>query len=297
MPCQHTIQIWYKDNLRVCQYGLFHGWPEEEGAAVIEFLKNNGSGKLPYPDPAPEDTDLLRYAFYETQQWLPGDTTNIEALKQALDADMTFCWADTEEYRYRGATSIVSDEVKADHIKEHERISDEACSIYLSDDILSLESNDLAKFLVPYKLFEAQSQPELLLKPSLSRACGAGILGLIANATEKVPLNLESIWSVFGPSIMWHYIIDLDEGVFEIYHGLENFQPSDPKGRFDNYAAGEGSRPRLVRQYTFEQLAEVDASSLREEVTTILNNVLPQLVGVEIAPDERWTYRGSDEYV
>lgn len=70
-PTSLTIQVWHKGEIRIAQYGDYHGWPEGQGIAIVNFLNNTGSGNLQYPCHTPEP-DHLRYGYYEVSSWTAG---------------------------------------------------------------------------------------------------------------------------------------------------------------------------------------------------------------------------------
>lgn len=204
----------------------------------------------------------------------------MDALEQALDADMTYIYVNTKQYNERVPEYRVSLGVIASDSEEGTRIQTEALQIYPSEDILALNDDDLVIYLVGHQLLEAQSQPELLIQPSLSRACGAGILGLIAKATETILLNFESVYCVFALNTSWHYAVDLNEEVFEIYRGIEWDRFSGfLGGRFDHLVYGE--RPHLVKRYTFAEIKGVEASDPVQDVQAALRTYHAASSGVD----------------
>lgn len=78
---------------------------------------------------------------------------------------------------------------------------------------------------------EAENAEVGALYPSMSRDTGAGILALIQDSTEPVPLR--SAISFAADSLMceWAYVIDLDKNTFEVFQGF-NQEPLAEGERF-----------------------------------------------------------------
>lgn len=112
--------------------------------------------------------------------------------------------------------------------------------------------------LTPQQQLELQdfaSKPMMHLRPSLARDTGAGILKMIADAEEPVPVQPEVDFIADGLFCEWAYVVDLDVEVFEVYGGHEEKSATDV-GRLDDLECiqGIGSRPAMVATYAFSGL-------------------------------------------
>lgn len=56
--------------------------------------------------------------------------------------------------------------------------------------------------------------------PSLSRDTGAGILALIQNASDPVPVNVYKEFAADSLFCEYAYVVDFDKGTFEVFKGF-----------------------------------------------------------------------------
>lgn len=98
--------------------------------------------------------------------------------------------------------------------------------------------------------------------PSLSRDTGSGILNLIQNASEPVPLNLYKEFAADSTFCEWAYVIDFDKNTFEVFEGF-NKTPLAEDERFYGLKCGDGdTNSEPVRHRMTYQL---DALPTQEE--------------------------------
>lgn len=118
--------------------------------------------------------------------------------------------------------------------------------------------NNLAYFPTKEQFERLEGKP-LEEVPSLSRDTAAGILDLVANAAEPVPLVDETEFMADTLFCEWAYVVDLDEEVFEVYSSWENLQAQE-SDRF------EAANP-MVGRWAFAELPSEDTflASLQRE--------------------------------
>lgn len=96
--------------------------------------------------------------------------------------------------------------------------------------------------------------------PFLSRNHGAGILELVADYEGDGPIYLCDHISFAADSLFNEgtYVIDLDNGVFEVYEGFQTSPHSE--GRFASDSPNEGGYypVRLVKSYDLDNLPTVE---------------------------------------
>lgn len=78
------------------------------------------------------------------------------------------------------------------------------------------------------------------LYPSLSRDTGGGILELIQNTTEPLPLFIKTNFAAESLFCEWAYVIDFDKGTFEVFEGF-NKTPLAETERFYGVTSKEGA--------------------------------------------------------
>lgn len=106
---------------------------------------------------------------------------------------------------------------------------------------------------------EKEEAREPKVVPSVCRDTCAKILGLVANATEPVPIVKEL--SFIGDTLFceWAYVVDLDEGAVEVYaclHDASNVMKTGAETRFvedENFKDCEAF-PDLVGKWMLENL-------------------------------------------
>lgn len=256
MGTRSIIWVWYKGKWRVAQYASCDGYPEGQGIRIVKFLNNTGNGWKHdvMSGLTTEDTEM-----YSWGEWKPGKITNIEALKAAFDNDMTYPapeGADDAAYR------------------ELEHIQKEARLLSPSEEVLKLSREDIMAFYFKNQLWEGQYDAPLVLGDTLDHNIGAYILGLVAHAAEKVPLEM-AFQCVSNPDIKWQYVIDLDENLFEIYCGLEWVIYAVEKGRWDREPFLGRLRPRFMKSYTFDELVDKTRNDLVDDVDVMRQPTLP----------------------
>ena len=264
MGTRHLILVWYKGKWQIAQYGQWDGYPEGQGSTVLKFLTNRDkeeelAKRLDLANPAAhtKDSDKSKpsssqssileqaTAFQDKKQSTTAASTsprdNIAALRTALDNEMLY--TPTKEQ----LQEINTDAEKVS--EEGQRLKGE-----FDDGSADFDSEEgLARY---QHLMDAVMKPLLFIEPSLSRDIGAGILAYVAYAKEKVPIKLE-VKFIMSFGCEWAYVIDLDEGLLEVYVGDE--YASQGTGRFENMESCEdgmygGKRPRLLVKYRFEEL-------------------------------------------
>lgn len=108
------------------------------------------------------------------------------------------------------------------------------------------------------------------LYPSLSRDAGAGILQMIYDSEDRVPLTDSSSFAADSLFCEWGYVIDLDKNMLEIYQGF-NQTPVAEGERFhgmwdsdnDRRAPGEAYHPiRLLVGIPLGDVATFDMSEV-----------------------------------
>lgn len=88
---------------------------------------------------------------------------------------------------------------------------------------------------------------------SLSRDTGAGILEMIASATEDKPVPIINDFDFVDDGVMceWAWVVDLDNEVLEMfYNQCKNFV-----GRFGGQ---DGDKLGLLKSFSFEQLNDTE---------------------------------------
>lgn len=100
---------------------------------------------------------------------------------------------------------------------------------------------------------------------SLSRDTGAKILEVVANATERYPVEIyrwdmeflaDEIW------LEWAWVVDLDKRVLEAYSRWNRYKVLDEKSRFEEVLGSEKSLPGLVKRFGFDELPKDAVSFL-----------------------------------
>ena len=98
----------------------------------------------------------------------------------------------------------------------------------------------------------------LHLQPSLSRDTGAGILEIIADASDEnhVPILLNLDFVNNGLFCEWVYVIDLDDAEFEVYRGLEGTvsKAESSTKRFNSVGGQNDTVPTLVKRFSIQSL-------------------------------------------
>ena len=98
----------------------------------------------------------------------------------------------------------------------------------------------------------------LHLHPALSRDTGAGILEIIAGASDKnhVPRFLDVEFVNDGLLYEWPYVIDLNDAEFEVYKGLEATvsKADSSTKRFYNVGGQDDTVPTLVKRFSIQAL-------------------------------------------
>ncbi|KAF9639944.1 hypothetical protein BFW01_g11750 [Lasiodiplodia theobromae] len=104
---------------------------------------------------------------------------------------------------------------------------------------------------------EEANEPKVV--PSVSRDTCAEILGLVANATEPVPIVKEL--SFIGDTLFceWAYVVDLDEGAVEVYAGLYDAPKLIKEGAETRFVQDENFKdceafPDLVGKWMLDNL-------------------------------------------
>lgn len=110
------------------------------------------------------------------------------------------------------------------------------------------------------KQWAAMDFPGRDVCPSISRDTGAGILEVVANATEPVPVVRDLEFLADGLFCEWAYVVDLDEGVVEVYSNWDGLKVIKYGGevRFvgDESFKDMGSFPALVGKWSFCELPD-----------------------------------------
>ncbi|HFU4540570.1 TPA: hypothetical protein ACGPBT_002852 [Klebsiella variicola] len=97
--------------------------------------------------------------------------------------------------------------------------------------------------------------------PSLSRDTGAGILALIQNASDPVPVNVYKEFAADSLFCEYAYVVDFDKGTFEVFKGF-NRTPLAEGERFAFLSdkAENGYTPVLhVKTYQLDALPTDEA--------------------------------------
>ncbi|KAL2019213.1 hypothetical protein VTK56DRAFT_9940 [Thermocarpiscus australiensis] len=118
-----------------------------------------------------------------------------------------------------------------------------------------------------YQLSRVRMDGVNQLYPSLARETSAGILGIIARASQteaeggteggeakeprKIPLKLDLEFANNGLFCEWTYVIDLDKEVLEVFGGSEAKREGH---RFENVGRKEDAVPRFVCSFKFSEL-------------------------------------------
>ena len=107
--------------------------------------------------------------------------------------------------------------------------------------------------------------------PSLSRDTAAGILDLVAKASEEKKVPIQRDFDFITDTLFCEYIwvLDLDDRVFEGYGGHEEKEGAGSQ-RFDKVEGVEGVVPRLICKFGFDDLPisidDVDKESDVDEI-------------------------------
>ena len=101
--------------------------------------------------------------------------------------------------------------------------------------------------------------------PSLSRDTGAGILEIIAQATEAkpVPVILDLEFANDGLFCEWAYVVNLDENTFEVFSGSEK-KVGARSIRFHDIGGDNETVPILVKSFQLGALPETEESFIAE---------------------------------
>ncbi|KAL2131325.1 hypothetical protein VTI74DRAFT_5264 [Chaetomium olivicolor] len=101
------------------------------------------------------------------------------------------------------------------------------------------------------------SQITEFLQPSLHGDTGAGILEVIAQAQDeedKVPIQLNLPFANNWLMCKWAYVVDLDEGVLEVFRGAEQKASGH---RFQDVGECSATVPSLISTFSFSELQEM----------------------------------------
>ena len=121
--------------------------------------------------------------------------------------------------------------------------------------------------------------------PELSRDTGAGILEIVANASDDIKLIDDSDFVQDSLFCEWAYVIDFDKNTFEVYQGF-NETPLEPSDRFysaEQDADENGLYPiklcqsfdlsNLPSEEEFLEICEPEQDEPDEEETPALNGL------------------------
>ncbi|KAI0379330.1 hypothetical protein F5Y04DRAFT_260224 [Hypomontagnella monticulosa] len=99
--------------------------------------------------------------------------------------------------------------------------------------------------------------------PSVSRAVGAQVLELIANATtdRKLPIQSELEFAADTIYCEWAYIVDLDEEQLKVFGGRDLNREGNP---FEEVCCNAVDVPKLVASLKFTDLRNLDEESFKE---------------------------------
>lgn len=108
---------------------------------------------------------------------------------------------------------------------------------------------------------KAAGKSVAVLYPSMSRDTGGGILELIQNASEPLPLSLDVEFAADSLFCEYAYVVDFDKGTFEVFEGF-NQHPLAEGERFTflNDKAKKNYHPvRHVKTYQLDALPTDEA--------------------------------------
>lgn len=130
------------------------------------------------------------------------------------------------------------------------------------------------------------------LHPQLNRDMAAEVLEFVQNADEPVTLEDSINFATDGLFCEWAYVIDLDQGLLEVYSGF-NKDPLPRGSRFGTEPGDNGYTPvGLVHAYSLNDLPdekkfladleENDESVTEDEVSYVLSSLRQRSDDVEI---------------
>ena len=113
--------------------------------------------------------------------------------------------------------------------------------------------------------YQRLTEIEATEQPSLSRDTGAGILEIIAEATDTsyVPIFLDLEFANDGLFCEWAYVIDLDDELFEVFSGADRKEQASSK-RFDAVGGEQDTVPAFVRGFGFQALPNTEAEFIEK---------------------------------
>jgi hypothetical protein len=100
---------------------------------------------------------------------------------------------------------------------------------------------------------------------SLSRDTGAGILEIIAGATDTsyIPIFLNLEFANDGLFCEWAYVIDLDDAVFEVFSGAVRKEQASSE-RFNAIGGERDTVPAFVRGFSVQALPDTEADFIEK---------------------------------